>query len=201
MGAIIQLIKYYLEYLAEQQKKAKNKLIELVFRCLAYVIYCVEKCVKFLNKNAYIQIAILGKKFCLAAKDAFWLIFRNAGRIAVCTMIAPFVRKFGVLFIMVFTTYTGYQLVTTVFKDELSTPYGACFIYLIIGNVVGRLVMNVFGMAVDTSLQCFIADEELNGMVGDHTPPQLKQFLADNKDEMQKIQQKKAGNKTAPAES
>jgi hypothetical protein len=199
--AIIQLIKYYLEYLAEQQKKAKNKAMELVFRCLAYVIYCVEKCVKFLNKNAYIQIAILGKKFCFAAKDAFWLIFRNAGRIAVCTMIAPFVRKFGVLFIMVFTTYVGYQLLMAVFADELSTPYGACFIYLVIGNIVGRLVMNVFGMAVDTALQCFVADEELNGVVGDHTPPQLKQFLADNKDEMSRISQKKAGGGVAPAES
>jgi hypothetical protein len=177
--AIVQLIKYYLEYLAEQQKRAKNKLMEMAFRCLAYAVWCVEKCIKFLNKNAYIQIAILGKKFCFAAKDAFWLIFRNAGRIAVCMMIAPFVQKFGVLFIMVFTTFTGYQLVTIVFADDLSTPYGACFIYLIIGNVVGRLVMNVFGMAVDTSLQCFIADEELNGMVGEHTPSQLTQFLKD----------------------
>jgi hypothetical protein len=199
--ALIQLVKYYLQYLAEQQKRAKNKILELVFRCLAYLIWCVEKCVKFLNKNAYIQIAILGKKFCWAAKDAFWLIFRNAARIAVCTMLAPFVRKFGVLFIMVFTTYFGYQLLMITFADSISTPYGACFIYLLIGNMTGRLVMNVFGMAVDTSLQCFVADEELNGVVGEHTPPQLKQFLADNKDEMQKIAQKKAGNKTAPADA
>jgi len=42
---------------------------------------------------------------------------------------------------------------------------------------------------------------ELNGVVGDHTPPQLKQFLADNKGEMEKIAQKKAGSKTAPAEA
>ena len=46
--------------------------------------------------------------------------------IAVCTMLAPFVRKFGVLFIMVFTTYFGYQLLMFVFGDEISTPYGAC---------------------------------------------------------------------------
>jgi hypothetical protein len=197
--ALIQLVKYYLQYLAEQQKRAKNKLMELVFRCLAYLIYCVEKCVKFLNKNAYIQIAILGKKFCWAAKDAFWLIFRNAGRIAVCTMLAPFVRKFGVLFIMVFTTYFGYQLLINVFADDISTPYGACFLYLIIGNVVGRLVMNVFGMAVDTALQCFVADEELNGQVGDHTPPQLRKFLADNKDKLTEIKQNQAGGATAPA--
>jgi hypothetical protein len=37
--------------------------------------------------------------------------------------------------------------------------------------------MNVFGLAVDTTLQCFVADEELNGQVGDHTPEELKRFL------------------------
>merc|ERR1719387_818404 len=191
--ALIQLLKYYLMYLSKQAEKQHNKLLSLVFSCLAYAVWCFEKCAKFLSKNAYIQIALLGKKFCWAAKDAFWLIFRNAGRIAICALLAPFVRKFGVLFIMVFTTYFGYQLLTLVFADSISTPYGACFIYLLIGNVTGRLVMNVFGMAVDTSLQCFVADEELNGVVGDHTPPQLKQFLADNKDEMDKIKQKAAG--------
>jgi len=183
--ALIQLVKYYLQYLAEQQKKVKNKIMEMVFRCLAYLIWCVEKCVKFLNKNAYIQIAILGKKFCWAAKDAFWLIFRNAMRIAICAMIAPFVKRFGVLFVMVFTTFVGYQLLNVVF-DDLSSPVGPCLVFLLIGNMVGRLVMGVFGMAVDTALQCFVMDEELNGTVGDHTPPQLKQFLADNKDAVTK---------------
>jgi hypothetical protein len=192
--ALIQLVKYYLQYLAEQQKKVKNKIMEMVFRCLAYLIWCVEKCVKFLNKNAYIQIAILGKKFCWAAKDAFWLIFRNAMRIAICAMIAPFVKKFGVLFVMVFTTFVGYQLLNVVF-DDLSSPVGPCLVFLLIGNMVGRLVMGVFGMAVDTALQCFVMDEELNGTVGDHTPPQLKQFLADNKDAVTKD-----AGKVAPSE-
>jgi solute carrier family 44 protein 1 (choline transporter-like protein)/choline transporter-like protein 2/4/5 len=59
--------------------------------------------------------------------------------------------------------------------------------------------MNVFGMAVDTALQCFVADEELNGQVGDHTPPQLKKFLADNKDKLTEIKQSQAGAATAPA--
>jgi hypothetical protein len=193
--ALIQLVKYYLQYLAEQQKKVKNKIMEMVFRCLAYLIWCVEKCVKFLNKNAYIQIAILGKKFCWAAKDAFWLIFRNAMRIAICAMIAPFVKRFGVLFVMVFTTFVGYQLLNVVF-DDLSSPVGPCAVFLLIGNMVGRLVMGVFGMAVDTALQCFVMDEELNGTVGDHTPPQLKQFLADNKDAVTKD-----AGKVAPSES
>ena len=86
----------------------------------------------------YIQIAILGKKFCWAAKDAFWLIFRNAMRIAICAMIAPFVKKFGVLFVMVFTTFVGYQLLNVVFPDDLSSPVGPCLVFLLIGNMVGR---------------------------------------------------------------
>lgn len=69
-------------------------------------------------------------------------------------------------------------------------------VFLLIGNMVGRLVMGVFGMAVDTALQCFVMDEELNGTVGDHTPPQLKQFLADNKDAVTKD-----AGKVAPSES
>ena len=85
----------------------------------------------------YIQIAILGKKFCWAAKDAFWLIFRNAMRIAICAMIAPFVKRFGVLFVMVFTTFVGYQLLNVVF-DDLSSPVGPCLVFLLIGNMVGR---------------------------------------------------------------
>merc|ERR1719506_3694267 len=121
--ALIQPVKYYLQYLAEQQKKVKNKLMEMVFRCLAYLIWCVEKCVKFLNKNAYIQIAILGKKFCWAAKDAFWLIFRNAMRIAICAMIAPFVKKFGVLTITATTTFFGVLMVRFIYPTELNNAW------------------------------------------------------------------------------
>jgi hypothetical protein len=40
---------------------------------------------RFLNKNAYIGIAIYGKNFCKAAKDAFFLLLRNALRYILLT--------------------------------------------------------------------------------------------------------------------
>jgi len=46
---------------------------------------CFERFIKFLNKNAYIQISLTGKNFCLAAKDAFWLIVRNPGKFSLVT--------------------------------------------------------------------------------------------------------------------
>merc|ERR1719460_3305679 len=60
---------------------------------------------------------------------------------------------------------------------KLNSVYGVCFVYMMEGYICGKLVMNVFGLAVDTTLQCFVADEELNGQVGDHTPEELQRFL------------------------
>jgi hypothetical protein len=176
--ALIQLLKYYLMYLSKQAEKQHNKILSIIFSILAYAVWCFEKCAKFLSKNAYIQIALLGKKFCSAAKDAFWLIFRNAGRIAVAGMIAPVINVLGFLLITLVTVFIGFMLLTAS-GMELSSPYGACSIYLIEGWVCGKLVMNVFGLAVDTILQCFVLDEEINGTVGDYTPPELASFLSD----------------------
>merc|ERR1711904_650519 len=186
--AVIQLVKYYLMYLSKQAEKQHNKLLSLIFKCLGYIVWCVEKCVKFLNKNAYIQIALLGKKFCFAAKDAFWLIFRNALRIAAAAMISPVINLLGFLIITLMTVFIGFCLLeVSGVSAKMSSPYGACFIYLVEGYVCGKLVMNVFGLAVDTVLQCFVADEEINGTVGEHTPYELAKFLKDEKENLDKV--------------
>lgn len=55
---------------AEAQGQS-NKCFEYIIRCLQCFLACVECIVKFINTQAYIQIAIRGKNFCYAAKDGF----------------------------------------------------------------------------------------------------------------------------------
>jgi len=90
------------------------------------------------------------------------------------------------LIITLSTLFVGFMLCEA-FGYQLSSPYGVCTIYLIEGWVCGKLVMNVFGLGVDTVLQCFIADEEINGTVGEHTPPELEGFLKANEEELSKV--------------
>lgn len=52
-------------------------------------------------------------------------------------------------------------------------------LYVIIGYFSGALFMNVFGITVDATLQCFIATEEM-GIPQDFIPDQLKQFVDNN---------------------
>ena len=44
-------------YLSKQAEKQHNKLLSLIFKCLGYIVWCVEKCVK--SRWAPVQRAIV----------------------------------------------------------------------------------------------------------------------------------------------
>merc|ERR1719453_1701287 len=103
-------------------------------------------------------------------------------------MISPVINLLGFLIITLMTVFIGFCLLeVSGVSAKMSSPYGCVFIYLVEGYVCGKLVMNVFGLAVDTVLQCFVTDEEINGTVGAHTPTELAGFLEDNKEELAKV--------------
>lgn len=93
--AIVKTIRVIIAYLQNKAAKSKNRLAQAVLCCLQCCMWCVEKCIKFLNKNAYIQTAIHGYSFCKAARSAFFLILRNILRVAAVNMVADFVLLLG----------------------------------------------------------------------------------------------------------
>ncbi|CAD7940129.1 unnamed protein product [Amoebophrya sp. A120] len=181
--AVVQFIKYALEYVKRNAQAQKNYIMMKIAALLQCLVRCFERFVKFLNKNAYIQIAILGKNFCRSAWAAFCLILRNAARLGILAMIGSLVRAIGMIFITVFTTIIGYFVLNAMYEDDISSPVMCVLLFFMIGYVVSQLFMDVFGLAVDTTLQCFVADEELNAKGGSggaqYTPEELKGFLKD----------------------
>merc|ERR1719265_653332 len=123
-------------------------------------LWCFEKCLKFLNKNAYIQIALMRTNFCVSAKNAFWLILNNAIRFAAVAILGSIIHRIGFLFITAATTILGYLMLDLMFPEV--NPIMPILLYVAIGYLVSTLFMNVFGLAVDTSLQCFIALSEMD---------------------------------------
>merc|ERR1711988_294476 len=108
--AVVQLIRYSLMYLEKQAKAAKNRVAVLAFRIVQCCLWCFEKCLKFLNKNAYIQIALVGKNFCTSAKKAFYLILRNIVRFGVFAMLGGVINILGIALIMASTLFIGYYI-------------------------------------------------------------------------------------------
>lgn len=176
--AVIQLIRYMMKYYEKQAKAQKNRVLVLILKCLQCVIWCFEKCVKFLNKNAYIQIALYGTPFCTSAKKAFFLILRNALRFGTVAILGSMIHLIGIMFIVAATTISGYFILSGI--HPYMAPAVQVIIYFFTGYFVARTFTSIFELAVDTTLQCFLCCEELNiAELGDEgfVPSQLEPWL------------------------
>eukprot|EP00550_Attheya_septentrionalis_P004076 CAMPEP_0198293602 /NCGR_PEP_ID=MMETSP1449-20131203/17936_1 /TAXON_ID=420275 /ORGANISM="Attheya septentrionalis, Strain CCMP2084" /LENGTH=668 /DNA_ID=CAMNT_0043993243 /DNA_START=95 /DNA_END=2101 /DNA_ORIENTATION=+ len=159
--AILQLIR---AIIAKFQKKAKEmnaQIAEALLCCCQCCVLCFEKCLKFLNKNAYIQTAMFGTNFCVSAKEAFFLIMRNAARIGAIAIISEVITFVGRIFVSCVTAGLAYIAVSEMLRDELYSVAGPCVMIFIIAFFVSDMFMDVFDMAIATILQCFVADEEM----------------------------------------
>jgi hypothetical protein len=172
--AIIVFVKWFMAWLQKQAEAQKNKVMACICKCLICVIWCFEKCVKFLNKNAYIQIALMGKNFCTSAKAAFWLILRNAARFLVVTMLSHLVHFIAMGLIIVATTLAGYFLLQAMYEDVNPILPVTCYVF--IGWMTAKLFVGTFALSVDATLQCFIAAEEMK-MGNEFAPEELKGFI------------------------
>ena len=74
---------FFVEYVKKQMEKTtgktKGKCYKCIFCCIECCLACCNKIMEFINKHAYIQIALKGDSFCTAAWEGFGLIIRNLG--------------------------------------------------------------------------------------------------------------------------
>ncbi|XP_033761277.1 choline transporter-like protein 2 [Pecten maximus] len=172
--AVVAMIRVVLEYLDHKLNKSENIVAKFIVKCLKCCFWCLEKCLKFLTKNAYIQMAIHGKNFCFSAKDAFFAIMRNILRVAVVDKVADFVLFVGKLVIIGATEALAFYTFNYLADDLLtgyvttSNTYIATYlIILICGYIVATVFFDVFSMALSTLFMCFLEDIEMNdGSVG-----------------------------------
>uniref|UniRef100_A0A7S1VN07 Choline transporter-like protein n=2 Tax=Grammatophora oceanica TaxID=210454 RepID=A0A7S1VN07_9STRA len=159
--AIVQLMRAILARIQKQAKKANSKVADCLLCCCQCCLWCFEKCIKFLNKNAYIQTAIFGTSFCTSAREAFFLILRNAGRIGAISYVSGLVLFVGKLFISSVTTILSYFVIVEYVGEELYSVAGPVVVVFIISYFISDMFMDIFDMGISTILQCFVADEEM----------------------------------------
>ena len=159
--AIIKTIRVIISYIQNKFKKSKNQIIIALLCALQCYMWCIEKCMKFLNKNAYIQTAIFGYSFCKAARKAFFLILRNVLRISAVSVVSSFVLIIGKIFIMCFATFAGYTAMVDKLDGQVNYIWIPTVLICFISYFTAEMFNEVFGMAISTILQCFVADEEM----------------------------------------
>ncbi|XP_011476896.1 choline transporter-like protein 2 isoform X3 [Oryzias latipes] len=166
--SIVQLIRVLLEYLDHKLKGAQNKFAKFLLCCLKCCFWCLEKIIKFLNRNAYIMVAIYGKNFCTAAKDAFFLLLRNMIRVAVLDKVTDFLLFLGKLLVVGLVGIFAFFFFSGRVKAFADTAPNLHYYWVPILTVaVGSFLIasgffSVYSMCVDTLFLCFCEDLERN---------------------------------------
>uniref|UniRef100_A0A665W003 Choline transporter-like protein n=1 Tax=Echeneis naucrates TaxID=173247 RepID=A0A665W003_ECHNA len=166
--SIIQIIRVLLEYLDHKLKGAKNKFAKFLLCCLKCCFWCLEKFIKFLNRNAYIMVAIYGKNFCTSARDAFFLLMRNMIRVAVLDKVTDFLLFLGKLLIVgLVGVFAFFFFSGRVKAFENTAPhlhyYWVPILTVVIGSyLIAHGFFSVYAMCVDTLFLCFCEDLERN---------------------------------------
>jgi hypothetical protein len=109
MQMVVELVKKQAESTGQS-----NKCFEYIIKCIECFLACVECIVKFINTQAYIQIALRGKNFCYAAKDGFELAWSNVLRYAIVGGVGQIIMFLGKLTIAALTAGGFYLLITYV---------------------------------------------------------------------------------------
>ncbi|XP_012496758.1 PREDICTED: choline transporter-like protein 2 isoform X2 [Propithecus coquereli] len=166
--AIVQIIRVILEYLDQRLKAAENKFAKFLMTCLKCCFWCLEKFIKFLNRNAYIMIAIYGTNFCTSARNAFFLLMRNIIRVAVLDKVTDFLFLLGKLLIVGSVGILAFFFFTHRIRivQDTAPPlnyYWVPILTVIVGSyLIAHGFFSVYGMCVDTLFLCFLEDLERN---------------------------------------
>lgn len=105
--AIVTMLKVVFEYFAKKYEKLAggNPFVKAIICYVRCMIWCLDKCVKFISENAYIQVAINGSSFCGGAKDAFFMIIGNPGTFAAMQIVGWIMTAIGKGVVVGLSTY------------------------------------------------------------------------------------------------
>merc|ERR1719350_1503496 len=171
--AIIKMIRLMLQHIQDklEEKGVENPVVKAILCLCKCCFWCLEKFMKFINRNAYILTAIYGSNFCKSAKEAFSLILRNMVRVAVLDKVTDFLLFLGKLVVtstvaLCYFWYFSGGLSENVPLDLAEPKLNYYFVPVIVITIgayfIASCFFSVYAMAVDTLFLCFLVDMEKN---------------------------------------
>ncbi|XP_033634206.1 choline transporter-like protein 4 [Asterias rubens] len=164
---IVQFIRIILEYVEKKLKGSSldNCISRFILCCCHCLFWCLEKFIRYINRNAYIEIAIYGRSFCAAAKDAFFLLMRNILRAAVLNSITSFLLFIFKLTITLGVTVGAFYYFTWDSNPLIPIPplnyiWAPIVVIGVFSYVIAAVFFAVYDMGVDTLFLCFLEDLE-----------------------------------------
>nr|KAJ3422399.1 hypothetical protein HK105_008263 [Polyrhizophydium stewartii] len=175
--AIVELVRIILMFLQRRARQSGNRTFQAIVACLQCCAKCIELTMKFINKNAYIYIAIKGTAFFKSASAASSLLVRNALRLVAVDFVADFVlilSKLAVTAAAGFLCYLWLNYKSDMYAN-VNFPFITIIIVVVEAYMVATAFFSIFHMAIDTIFLSFLEDCETND-----GSPEKPFYMSDN---------------------
>jgi len=181
-GSLFIAIVEFFNFLLQVSKKSnpKNRLTVFIASCLQCLLGCIEGIIRYVNKFAYIHIAMHGSSFCQGAKECFDLISRNFFSTVIMDVISGFVLFMGkILFTAVSTIFTIGII------DYLGRQLSIVTVGLtaVISFVILHIISHVIGVGINAVFVCYLEDLEQSKGTNMYISPALHEMLQEKVDE------------------
>ena len=179
--AVCQMMRFLFEYYRKKIGIAeKTKVVKALLCLTGYLLYLMDKCVKYISKNAYIQVALTNNHFFKSAWNGFALIIKNIHRFGAANSIGAMFMFFGGCMIMALNGGLAWLALTQFTFITVTSPIPPVVVICIISGTISYTFLSIFSFSSDAILQSFLLDEELR-FAGNDRPEYMQDFAEELK--------------------
>eukprot|EP00730_Choanoeca_flexa_P015721 TRINITY_DN7282_c1_g2_i2.p1 TRINITY_DN7282_c1_g2~~TRINITY_DN7282_c1_g2_i2.p1 ORF type:complete len:670 (+),score=191.83 TRINITY_DN7282_c1_g2_i2:67-2010(+) len=174
--AIIQIIRSILYYIKERTKDKDGVIVGIIIKCCMCCFWCLQKFFEFINKNAYIMIAIRGYSFCGATTRVFRVLGANLLRVVTLNTVTHVILFTCKLFVVGLSCIATYYYIQNDEELDEDLHYWGPVVFFVgfLAWFVADLFLEIYDMAIDTIFICWAEDSDMNN--GQDKP----YFMSDN---------------------
>eukprot|EP01113_Clastostelium_recurvatum_P050600 TRINITY_DN961_c0_g1_i1.p1 TRINITY_DN961_c0_g1~~TRINITY_DN961_c0_g1_i1.p1 ORF type:complete len:518 (-),score=162.15 TRINITY_DN961_c0_g1_i1:70-1560(-) len=156
-GSLLIAIIEFFAFLLRLTKKANytNRFAVFIINCFQCLLGCIGALVKWVNKFAYIHVAMHGTSFCTSARNCFDLVSRNMFDTVIIDLISGFVLNVGKIL------FTAVVVMVAIGINHAISPVSVSLI-AVTSFVILHIISHIIGVGVDTVFICYLEDLEMN---------------------------------------
>ncbi|XP_029460524.1 choline transporter-like protein 1 [Rhinatrema bivittatum] len=157
---LVKIPRMILMYIHSQLKGKEGACARCMLKACICCLWCLEKCLTYLNQNAYTATAINSTSFCTSAKDALVILVENALRVAAINTVGDFVLFLGKVLIVCSTGLVGVMLLN--YQRDYTVWVLPLIIVCLFAFLVAHCFLSIYEMVVDVLFLCFAIDTKYN---------------------------------------
>jgi choline transporter-like protein 2/4/5 len=167
--SLVQLVRYVAAYLeAKTQNQTTSRTVKIIWCLVHYCLKCLEMCVRFISRNAFIMSSMYGENFCTSARMAFSTIMSNLAQVALVNFLGDIILRFGQFFITITACFACWLYLDHDPRYgfggslELHTFWFPVLVTALLAWFVGNEVLSVYDITVETLLLQYCQDIKLS---------------------------------------